>query len=146
MLKKISSTLAVTVLAATALTGCSAKLSVADTCSYINDQIKERDIAAQIQQAQEDSSSAGLSASAKPIKALGELMADAAKKTEDDKLAEALNATAEQHSKTAEILSEKDVNVMTLSDKLNQAVDMDAMDEYGEYLDQTCPDVDALDN
>ena len=146
MIKKISATAAVIVLAATALTGCSSKLSAADTCAYINDQAKEQGLAEQIKSSQASVMTGDFAKLAEPMGSLVSILSDAADKTDDDKLAEALNATADQSQKMVDLLKEKDMNIMSLSEKMNELTDAEGMEEYGDYLENTCPDMDALDS
>lgn len=145
MLKKFAAPAAALALASLMLTGCGAgKMSTEDTCSFINDQVVQRDL-----QKKADDSSAKLmvgetSAYVEVMHEFNAILGEAADNTKDSKLATSLNAAAGQNKEMADLLAEADgTNMMEISQKVAE-LDTAEASEATEYLNTACPDMDSF--
>lgn len=143
MFKKIAATAAIAFLSATVLTGCSGKMSADETCTYINEQVKEKELDKKLDEAGAQLMSGDTEGYAATAKELEAVMADAAGKTEDEKFAQALDAVASQSKEMVAIIEESDGDLMKMSEKA-QAMDTEKAEEATSYLDEVCPNVGGL--
>lgn len=135
MIKKFTTAAAVALLAATALTGCgSGKLSTEDTCALISERFGE----IQLDQRTEDSSPTPMDGdlteniSIMTDRAL--VLAEAAEKTKDENLKQALNAAAGNDTKMAQILANKELSAEEKSEHLMELQTprlLEAQETYG---------------
>lgn len=119
MIKKFTTAAAVALLAATALTGCgSGKLSTEDTCALISERFGE----IQLDQRTEDSSptpmDGDLTENISIMTDSALVLAEAAEKTKDENLKQALNAAAGNDTKMAQILANKELSGDDKSEQL----------------------------
>jgi len=146
MIKKISAAAAIVLLSATALTGCSSKLSAADTCTYINDEAKKADLQTKLTEATQSIATGNFEKMAEPMGEFTKILNDAAGKTEDTKLADALKATATQTDEMMKVVSDKNLDIMAMGEKINELEKSGNLEEQTKYLSETCPNMDALDS
>lgn len=135
MIKKFSSVAAVTLLAATALSGCGTeKLSTEDTCILINGRFDEF----QLDQRIEDSSPTPLEENnSENISIMSDralVFAEAAEKTKDEQLKQALIAVGGNDTKTAQVMANKDLSAEEKSEQLMALQTpqlLEALETYG---------------
>lgn len=144
MLKKISASAAVLAIAGTVLTGCSGKLSTEETCNYINDQAQEQNL----KQKMTDAGSAIATGDATKFRdataELASVMKDAAGKTSDEKLADALTRSADLSNKMAEAMGDDSLDLVAMAAKM-QEFQTPEFTEASTYLTTACPSMPALD-
>ena len=145
MFKKIAATAAVLTLAATVMTGCgSSKMSTEETCTYINDQAKEKGLKEKMEAAGTKMVSGDTEGFKSTVGEFTSLMQEAASKTEDDKLADALNASVEQTNKMVDLMADESLSLEEKSTKVQELDTAETKDKTA-YLDTACPNMDALD-
>ena len=135
MIKKFSTAAAVTLLTATALSGCgSGKLSAEDTCALIISRFGE----IQLNQRIENSSPTPLDEDlTEDISIMSEralVLSEAAEKTKDEDLKQALIAVGGNDSKTAQLLTNKDLSAEEKSEHLMELQTprlLEAQETYG---------------
>lgn len=144
MFKKLASSTAVLILAATVVTGCgSSKMSTEETCNYINDQAKEKGLKEKIQTASTNVVTGDTEGLETVFDEFSSLLKDAAGKTEDSKLADALNAAVEQTDTMVDVMADDSLSLEEKTTKV-QEIDTAETTELTDYLDTACPNMDAL--
>lgn len=144
MLKKIGSTAAVIALGLSALTGCSSgKLTTEETCGWLLDQAKEQALAEKTEAAMQDMLSGDEEGFKSAMEEINAYMQVAADKTDDEKLAEALQVSADQNKQMIEVMVDEDLTLMEKSSKV-QAMGTTAESEKMAYVDTACPNLQEL--
>jgi len=144
LFKKIATSAAVLALTATVMTGCgSSKMSTEETCTYINDQAKEKGLKEKMQAAGTKMLSGDTEGLKSSVGEFTSLMEHAAAKTEDSKLTDALNASVEQTNKMVDLMSDDSLDLQEKSTKI-QELDTAETKEKTAYLDTACPDIDPF--
>ncbi|WP_159609939.1 hypothetical protein [Glutamicibacter sp. JC586] len=144
MLKKIVTTAAVVALASSALTGCSSgKLSTEESCTFMNDKAKELGLKDKMEGATNQLATGNTDSYSSVMDEVTNIMKDAAEKTEDDKLADALNAAVEDANKAQAILTDEKLSLQEKSVKIQESQSQDSEDKMA-YLDQACPNMDGF--
>ncbi|MGQ3384124.1 hypothetical protein [Glutamicibacter sp. TV12E] len=145
MLKKVAASAAVLTLAATAITGCSSgKLKTEETCSYINDQVAEKDLLHKADDLSEQLIAGETKDYAKIMDEFDAILVDAASKTKDKKLVDALTAASQQSQEISKLMAQgTKENVTEISEKIS-ALDTDDAAEATAYLDEACPDMESF--
>lgn len=145
MLKKFAASAAALTLASLMLTGCDAgKMSAEDTCSFINDQVAQRDLLKKADDSSAKLMAGDTSAYVKVLHEFGAILGEAAENTKDNKLATSLNAAAGQNEEMASLMAEADdSNMMEISQKVAELDTAEAA-EATEYLNTACPGMDSF--
>jgi len=145
MLKKVAASAAVLTLAAMAITGCSSgKLNTEETCSYVSDQVAEKDLLHKADDLSERLIAGETKDYAKIMDEFDAILVDAASKTKDKKLVDALAAASQQSQEISKLMAQgTSENVTEISEKIS-ALDTDDAAEATAYLDEACPDMESF--
>jgi len=145
MLKKVAASAAVLTLAATVITGCSSgKLNTEETCSYVSDQVAEKDLLHKADDLSEQLIAGETKDYAKIMDEFDAILVDAASKTKDKKLVDALAAASQQSQEISKLMAQgTSENVTEISEKIS-ALDTDDAAEATAYLDEACPDMESF--
>jgi len=145
MLKKVAASAAVLTLAATVITGCSSgKLNTEETCSYVSDQVAEKDLLHKADDLSEQLIAGETKDYAKIMDEFDAILVDAASKTKDKKLVDALTAASQQSQEISKLMAQgTSENVTEISEKIS-ALDTDDAAEATAYLDEACPDMESF--
>ncbi|WP_347037617.1 hypothetical protein AAHB37_12735 [Glutamicibacter halophytocola] len=138
MLKKIGVTTAVIALGLSALTGCSSgKLSTEETCTLLTDKAKELSLAETTDSAVQDMLDGDGDSFKAKMAEVTAFLREASDKTEDEKLAEALQVSIDQNNQMIELMTDNDLTLMEKSSRvqgLSTAEDSKTMD----YVSTAC--------
>lgn len=135
MIKKFSIAATVALLATTALTGCgSGKLSAEDTCALINSRFGEIQLDQRIENSSLTRLDGDLSEDISIMNDRALVYAEAAEKTKDENLKQALTAVGGHDIKMAQLLANKDLSAEEKSEQLTALQTpefFEAHDTYG---------------
>ncbi|KSU67198.1 hypothetical protein AS038_05400 [Arthrobacter sp. NIO-1057] len=145
MHKKIVVSAAVIALGLSMLTGCSSgKLSTEETCTLLTEKAKELDLANKTESAVQDILAGDDESFTAAINEVTAFLQEAADKTKDQKLAEALQVSIKQNNQMVDLLSDKD---LSLADKISKTQSNTVEDtEKMAYVSTACPELDELGN
>lgn len=145
MHKKIGVSAAVIALGLSMLTGCSSgKLSTEETCTLLTEKAKELDLANKTESALQDILAGDDESFTAAMNEVTAYLQEAADKTKDQKLAEALQVSIKQNNQMVDLLSDKD---LSLADKISKTQTNTAEDtEKMAYVSTACPELDELGN
>jgi len=144
MLKKIGATAAVIALGLSTLSGCSAgKLSTEETCTWLLDKGRELSLAEKTEGALQDVITGDDENFKTAMEEVSAYLQEAADKTEDEKLAEALQVSIDQNSQMIEIMSDED---LTLAEKTSKLQGAGSATDSGKmaYVNTACPNLSEL--
>ena len=135
MIKKFSTAAAVTLLTATALSGCgSGKLSAEDTCALIISRFGEIQLNQRIENSSPTPLDEDLTEDISIMSDRALVLSEAAEKTKDEDLKQALIAVGGNDSKTAQLLTNKDLSAEEKSEHLMELQTprlLEAQETYG---------------
>ncbi|MGP4990039.1 hypothetical protein ACTXIX_06040 [Glutamicibacter ardleyensis] len=135
MIKKFSTAAAVTLLTATALSGCgSGKLSAEDTCALIISRFGEIQLNQRIENSSPTPLDEDLTEDISIMSDRALVLSEAAEKTKDEDLKQALIAVGGNDSKTAQLLANKDLSAEEKSEHLMELQTprlLEAQETYG---------------
>lgn len=135
MIKKFSTAAAVTLLTATALSGCgSGKLSAEDTCALIISRFGEIQLNQRIENSSPTPLDEDLTEDISIMSDRALVLSEAAEKTKDEDLKQALIAVGDNDSKTAQLLANKDLSAEEKSEHLMELQTprlLEAQETYG---------------
>lgn len=135
MIKKFSTAAAVTLLTATALSGCgSGKLSAEDTCALIISRFGEIQLNQRIENSSPTPLDEDLTDDISIMSDRALVLSEAAEKTKDEDLKQALIAVGGNDSKTAQLLANKDLSAEEKSEHLMELQTprlLEAQETYG---------------
>ncbi|WP_141686254.1 hypothetical protein [Arthrobacter sp. NIO-1057] len=136
---------AVIALGLSMLTGCSSgKLSTEETCTLLTEKAKELDLANKTESAVQDILAGDDESFTAAINEVTAFLQEAADKTKDQKLAEALQVSIKQNNQMVDLLSDKD---LSLADKISKTQSNTVEDtEKMAYVSTACPELDELGN
>lgn len=138
MIKKFSTAAAVTLLTATALSGCgSGKLSAEDTCALIISRFGEIQLNQRIENSSPTPLDEDLTEDISIMSDRALVLSEAAEKTKDEDLKQALIAVGGNDSKTAQLLANKDLSAEEKSEQL-MALQSPELLEAQETYGTTC--------
>ncbi|MGP5256577.1 hypothetical protein ACX5K5_11375 [Glutamicibacter bergerei] len=135
MIKKFSTAAAVTLLTATALSGCgSGKLSAEETCALIISRFGEIQLNQRIENSSPTPLDEDLTEDISIMSDRALVLSEAAEKTKDEDLKQALIAVGGNDSKTAQLLANKDLSAEEKSEHLMELQTprlLEAQETYG---------------
>ncbi|MGO2618457.1 MAG: hypothetical protein ACTH82_00040 [Glutamicibacter ardleyensis] len=135
MIKKFTTAAAVTLLTATALSGCgSGKLSAEDTCALIISRFGEIQLNQRIENSSPTPLDEDLTEDISIMSDRALVLSEAAEKTKDEDLKQALIAVGGNDSKTAQLLANKDLSAEEKSEHLMELQTprlLEAQETYG---------------
>ena len=142
MLKKVAASTAVLALLNVSLASCSSgKLTTQETCNFINGQVAEKNLEQKADDVSEQVFAGDTKEYARIMNEFEAILTDAASRSKDQKLVDALNATATQNHEAAELMAQgTSENVTEISEKI-AALETDEASEATAYLDESCPDM-----
>jgi len=144
MLKKIGVTAAVIALGLSTLTGCaSGKLSTEETCTLLLDKAKDLSLTEKTEGAVQDVLNGNNENFKSAMDEVSASLQEAADKTEDEKLAQALQVSIDQNNQMIEIMTDKGLTLMEKTSKIQNAGPAENSEKMA-YLDTACPGLAEL--
>lgn len=144
MLKKIGVTAAVIALGISTLTGCaSGKLSTEETCKLLLDKAKDLSLTEKTEGAVQDVLNGNNENFKSAMDEVSDSLQEAADKTEDEKLTQALQVSIDQNNQMIEIMTDKELTLMEKTSKIQNA-DTAENSEKMAYVDTARPGLAEL--
>lgn len=144
MIKKATAAVGIILLPATLLTGCSSKLTAADTCSYIIDSAHQSGLDQRLIGLNAALTSEDYGSAAAPLADYGQLLLDAADQSEDEELAESLNTVASWSKSTSVVLGDGTLNSSSKVEKTMTLAADQNLQKQAKHLYSVCPGLDYL--
>lgn len=143
MFRKFSAATALFCLGLTALTGCSGKLSTEETCDYLNQQIKEREINMKFETGDIKLAKGETGDYESALEEFDAMLKDTAGKTGDKQLQESLISAAGQSTSALKILADDSSDFEAQMESISE-LNTASQQQNTEYLGTACPNLDSV--
>lgn len=141
MIKKVTAAAGIILLPMALLTGCSSKLSAADTCSYITDHARESGLDQRLVQSNKAIRSGDYAAAVVPFADYAKLLNEAAEQSDDRNLAESIRDIATWTNNVSIVFGDEALDSESKAQKSSSLAADIKLQDHSTYLRSVCPDL-----